>query len=190
MARNGAPASKKIAQVIVRSQHARKGRSGWYGPARYVTLVVMPEGSPPVGSTPLDERITRKRGWELYHCGSGYSRSGGPGSQLGAALLLARRAAHVRQLALIDETGAITPPAPLTVEDFLTERGWLQQQLWQTLGGPALEQIAATAQAALFDFDSPEPRRPWPPVSQEKAPRGRQVSRHMIPVDYQEERHA
>lgn len=73
--------------VVQRSQHAKKGRSGFEGPGEYVMSVVWPEtpGIDPTGH-PLSEANRARGNWSWHWEGEGYWRHSGPRSSLGRAL--------------------------------------------------------------------------------------------------------
>lgn len=74
------------AEVVVRSQHAKRGRSGFGGPDCYVAVVERPEGAPAVEGRPLSQANIRRFGWKVRRIGEGYSKYSGPRSMLGKAI--------------------------------------------------------------------------------------------------------
>jgi hypothetical protein len=79
----------KTAQLHVRSQHAKCGRSGFAGPDTYVAVTIAPEGI----EVPyyLNQAVLAKRGIEFHYFGEGYHRHSGPKSSLGKALAAAQK---------------------------------------------------------------------------------------------------
>lgn len=72
--------------VVVRSIHAKKGRSGFSGPDKQVHLVVIPAGVDWPLSRPLAVASLHKYGVDCYVLGQGYWNHDGPKSMFGQAL--------------------------------------------------------------------------------------------------------
>jgi hypothetical protein len=95
--------------VIQRSQHAKRGRSGWSGPGEYVMVVRWVDNGDGVGNpanNSLSEPNRKKFGWRWWFCGEGYWNHTGPKSAIGKAVAYAHDLAEkladreeVRQLA-------------------------------------------------------------------------------------------
>lgn len=83
------------AQVHVRSQHAKRGRSGFSGPDTYVAVTIAPDGV----TVPyrLNRTVLGKRGIRLIYVGEGYRKHSGPKSALGKALSAAELIAREEQ---------------------------------------------------------------------------------------------
>lgn len=81
--------------VHTRSQHAKRGRSGFCGPDAYVAVTVAENGV----AVPyvLNQNVLTKRGIEIFYFGTGYSRYTGSKSQLGKALAAAETFVRERQ---------------------------------------------------------------------------------------------
>lgn len=78
------------ADIVVRQQRAKRGKSGFHGPDTYVALVVRGDDGVPVGSLPLSEHNIKRHGWSVERFGEGYREHCGPRSSLGLALAMAR----------------------------------------------------------------------------------------------------
>ena len=88
------------AEVHIRSQHAKRGRSGFSGPNTYVAVTVAPEGVE-VPSY-LNRAVLAKRGIEIFYFGEGYNEYRGPKSSLGRAIRAAQKFADEKnQVALL-----------------------------------------------------------------------------------------
>jgi hypothetical protein len=80
----------KTVDIVLRTQKSRGSRPGKYGgPDTYVSAVIRDVESEPVRGHPLSQANIRKYGWEIIHCGEGYSKNSGPRSALGKAIALA-----------------------------------------------------------------------------------------------------
>jgi hypothetical protein len=80
----------KTAEIIIRSQHAKRGRSGFAGPDCYITVIERSADSEPVGSHPLTAHNYERYGWTEHYIGKAYSRSTGPRSIHAALMARAR----------------------------------------------------------------------------------------------------
>jgi hypothetical protein len=70
----------KVSEMVVRSQHAKKGKSGYSGPDTYICVVTRDVGGEPVGNHPLTRHNQERFGWAVTYIGEAYSRSSGPRS--------------------------------------------------------------------------------------------------------------
>jgi hypothetical protein len=78
----------KVAKVEVRTKHAKRGRSGFCGPDKYVAVTVAEAGvAVPYA---LNEKRLRKLGVSVEYFGDGYGQHSGPRSMLGRAIAEAR----------------------------------------------------------------------------------------------------
>jgi hypothetical protein len=79
----------KTAQLHVRSQHAKRGYSGFAGPDTYVAVTIAPEGI----EVPyyLNQAVLAKRDIKIYYFGEGYNQHQGPRSALGKAIAAAQK---------------------------------------------------------------------------------------------------
>jgi hypothetical protein len=80
------------AEVHIRSQHAKKGRSGFSGPDAYIAVTIAPEGVEV--PYPLNQTVLAKRGIEIHYFGEGYREHQGPKSSLGRAIAAAQNFAN------------------------------------------------------------------------------------------------
>lgn len=72
----------------IRSQHAKRGRSGFSGPDTYVAVQCVPEGVTPLKY--LNWRVGEKRGITIRYFGEGYKAYQGSRSSLGQAIQRAK----------------------------------------------------------------------------------------------------
>lgn len=70
--------------IHTRSQHAKRGRSGFDGPDTYVAVTIAPD----TAQVPyvLNRDVLAARGIKIRYFGDGYQQHSGPRSQLGRAL--------------------------------------------------------------------------------------------------------
>jgi hypothetical protein len=87
------------AEVHIRSQHAKCGRSGFSGPDAYVAVTLTPDGV----EVPLylNQNVLAKRGIEIHYFGEGYNRYRGPKSALGKAIAAAKKFADEKNSATL-----------------------------------------------------------------------------------------
>jgi len=96
-----------LAIVEVRSQHAKRGRSGFRGPDTYVAVQIVPDGVRPLSR--LDRRSCHKKGIRLVYFGEGYSQHRGPRSALGKALRAAEEYANEINMQALEGLENATP---------------------------------------------------------------------------------
>ena len=87
--------TKLVAEIIQRSQHSYGSSANMFGgPDCYVSLIIRPENSEPVGRHPLSRHNVKRFGWQEIVAGSGYSDHSGPRSSLGKAWAFAEAEAE------------------------------------------------------------------------------------------------
>ncbi len=64
--------AEKVYQLHTRSQHAKRGRSGFSGPDTYVAVTIAPADV----AVPLylNRSVLEKRGIDIVYCGEGYAK--------------------------------------------------------------------------------------------------------------------
>jgi hypothetical protein len=82
------------ATVVIRSVHAKTGRSGWRGPGQAVYVVIHDKDGPYPGDHPLSAHNIKRFGWRKIYFGDGYWNHTGPRSMLGRALTAAYKFAE------------------------------------------------------------------------------------------------
>lgn len=80
------PKEKYEYEICIRTQHAKRGRSGWHGPDGYVAVVRRPAGAPRWDRRQLQRKALAKRGYAIRYAGEFYNRSIGPRSRFRAAI--------------------------------------------------------------------------------------------------------
>lgn len=85
-------AREYVVTVEIRSQHAKRGRSGFSGPDTYVAVLAIPKDKYHPGIV-LNYGVILANGGRIWYCGQGYRQHNGPRSQLGQAIEQAKRKA-------------------------------------------------------------------------------------------------